>query len=381
MSLPRGALRSAPLVVLLSVGCGGQSLTGGAGASGRAGDDGAAGATVAVDAATDAPPASAEPRVVQPARAGACDGLDLALAGETLVWADRARGEVLRAPVAGGAPTALATGEDRPHGLQVVKELAYWMTTPLDVGPGPRPSREIHVAPLAGGWVTTLVAPQEGVGGFAVAPDGQTIYYGTSTTILSQPTAGGPTTIVANILSGGVPQGMAFEGTHLVYLDGVNGLVAVVELIPGHVAACVPWFDIGVGSPEEAQDVDCQPVADGNGALFLDVVSFRGGRVAWADGSFIKAARLSQKPTLDRTNPGALDAAVSGFSIWGDHAFTAVFDPNVPDEGELRDVVLGGNGAPGTPIARHQRAPRSVVADASRVAWSNGDCAIVSLAR
>jgi hypothetical protein len=119
--------------------------------------------------------------VVQPARTGTCGAMDITVSAGELFWADQATGRILRAPVTGGAPSIIAEGEDVPSAIIVNGSTAYWLA-------GARPQSSevaalVRAAPITGGAATTVVAPTDGLAGFTVSPDGQTVYVSLPTTV------------------------------------------------------------------------------------------------------------------------------------------------------------------------------------------------------
>jgi len=126
---------------------------------------------------------------------------------------------VMRAPLAGGAASVVATGSgaspsiggSRNKAIAVDATSVYWSEL----------AGAIRKAPLAGGAVTTIADGQDTPG--AIAVDGSTIYWATVTAIMEAPLAGGaPRTFVAGENAGAI----AVDDSHVYWTNTAKGTVA-----------------------------------------------------------------------------------------------------------------------------------------------------------
>jgi hypothetical protein len=312
-----------------------------------------------------------EPAILQPPTMGSCKSMDIAVSGGTLFWADEAAGAVRRAPATGGPPTPIAVGEDGPKSIAVQGSMAYWLVGKSTSGY--EAAQTLRAAPIDGGPVQTIVSPPDGVGGFVVSPDGQTIFFSTST-MIERISAAAPSApvLVANEEKGGIPRALALDGVHIAYPTSLNGDVDGVELADGQVARC------GLQNPDGTlANVNCVRL----GRLIegpIQIVA-HAGKVYWADYQSLKANDFFPMPDNGADTIGSRlpDGTVQAIAIGGDKLFYSGFDPRTPLDATVAQTALVQD-APEVRLARVQNAPTSLASDGARIYWSTADCAIRS---
>ena len=315
------------------------------------------------------------PVVLQPASPGTCKAIDLTLSDGALFWADQVAGKILRAPVTGGPPVTLAAGEDAPAAIVVSGGTAYWLAgAPI----GEEVASMLRAAPIAGGAATTIVAPADGLGGFTVSPDGQTIYFSTATTIskVAASTSGAVPVVVAQI--GDIfPRGVAVDGDHVVFATAFNGHIESARLVDGVEARC-GFLDASGNST----DIMCAYIGKQVAGRLIVVTS--AGRAFWPDGAGIRVNDVAATGTSFQTIAARFGVSdISAIAVVEQTVFYADlgFPPNHGTIGEvmlpLGDLTLVSDGVP-IRLARDQHGPQSVAVDATRVYWSTSDCAILA---
>jgi hypothetical protein len=312
--------------------------------------------------------------VVQPGRAGSCEGMDLAVSDGSLFWADQAAGKILRAPVTGGAPAIIAEGEDAPSAIIVRGSTAYWLTGAPSLQ---QVAALLRAAPIAGGAATTVVSPADGLGGFTLSADGQTIYFSTSTTVskVSASVSDGAPVVVAQ-LGIQLPRGLAVDGEYIVIATVYNGHIESVHLVDGVEARCES-FD-ATGNPT---NIMCTYI--GKQVEAPPVVVTSAGRAFWPAEDAIGVNDVA--PTglsFQSIGANAGFSSISAIAVSGQTLFYA--DLGWANQGTIGELMLPPGDltltSDATPIrlARGQHAPQSVAADATRVYWSTSDCAILA---
>jgi hypothetical protein len=316
------------------------------------------------------------PSIIQPPRTAACDGIDVAVAGTTLLWADRASGQVLRAPATAGAPTAIATGEDRPRALAIGGDEVFWLAGvhAPDGGALPiPPGVAIRAAPLAGGVARTVAAPAEGVNAFTVTSDGRTVYYGTSTRIEKASTApqSAPVVVVAPSRNrSDFYVGLALDGSMLAFIGQLAGDVDAARLADGQIATCS-----SVQNPDPASTVLCNPVGrDINGRTLVTT----GGMAYFHDGAVIKRGSLTAG--FMQVVLAQVDGQLTDLSMSSDALLASADGPSMSSDGTILELpfAVAEQGAT-IRLARSQNSPASVATDGARVYWSTGDCAVKAI--
>ena len=352
----------------------------------------------------------AAPQPVAGADGGAasCGPLRLAAAGATLYWTDTVKGTVNSMPTAGGAPTVIASGQMAPTHLQVAGGSLFW----LDSG-----EKKIMKAALSSAGTPALVvaapATDSEIGGFAVTPDGLTVYFSsTKTDTTARPEAtiskvaatGGTITVVA-AQDHGVPAAVAIDGNTVAFPVSGNGDVNAISVVAGTTAQCgVPPADGGTVE----LDVNCSRLGRSQGELFLDDIFAFGGSAYWLDGQSLKTGVVSNNTsgTYDTITASLGGGAFSAFTLdgtanvflaeegstncvtWKDANKTdcGVYGPATPGVIQKAPLVKDATAVPLARVvdpkdATHVLGVTSVAVGASNVYYATDDCAILSAAK
>ncbi|MDB4982195.1 MAG: hypothetical protein JWM82_2947 [Myxococcales bacterium] len=321
-----------------------------------------------------------EPTVLRPASLSTsplvCGGIDLALAGSILYAADAANGSVFMMPATGGPPVVLVKGELRPKGIVVRGQTMFWMAgEPIKDPQQPTPAAlSIHAAPVGGGPVHTIFLTADGVGGFTVSPDGQSVFVSSGAKLWKVPAAGGAGVVVGVEAHNGIPRALALDGTNLVFPNDINGDIDVIQLVDGTPASCGNVDPVTGG----LLDTLCARVSRGQGSLLFDTILARDGWVSWADGNNLTRNPLTPGSLQFNENVVSLDNSIAAMTFGASAIYFAIYDPGFETGGEIGKTPLASN-TTAVLLARHQNGPRSIAADDARVYWSTKDCAIFSL--
>jgi hypothetical protein len=375
----RGAACLVLAVVLAACGSSGAHGTD-AGVDGSdARDDGgdATDAEAASDVTADATEVGEVPRetptTLVPARdASTCTSMDLAIVGATLFWSDETRGEVRRVSVTGGEPVTIASGEDHPKALVVRGGRAFWMAGP-HVGvqvPG-NPRAMLRSAQITGGAVATVVAPAEGVTGFTSSPDGQTLYFGVSTSVRKISAAGsGAAAVEVARDEVGTPFVFALDGSILSFITDITGAAKAVQLVDGDVATCVK------GNDGWDPGHRCVQVGRASGTHTL---ADQDGRIYWEMAGDIKTAPIKLATPNSQMSFVEAPASVQATAISGRTLVFTAFDVSPGESGVIGEAPLDGASPSFITLADGENRPGSIVTDGARAYWSTADCAIRSV--
>jgi len=342
---------------------------------------GACGQGCAAEATCNAGVCGPTPTIIEPSRTTACGGLDLAVAGTTLFWADKARGEVLRASATVGAPTAIATLEDSPRALAVGGDEVFWLAGGQPMNVQVVPGLAIRAASVGGGLARTVISRAEGVDAFTVTADGRTVYYSTSTRIEKTAAAAqtAPIVVMANAARGDVPVGLGLDGSTLAFIGEFSGDVDAAMLVDGQVATCAP-----VQTFDPASAVLCLPVGrDINGRTLVAA----GGMAYFHDGAMMKQGPLNggygwfSPTTIAEVDGWLTDIAMSSDALFFSDSGSSDDGISMSSDGTVLKLPLpAGEQSVPSRLARAQNAPLSVATDGARVYWSTADCAIKAVA-
>ncbi len=376
--------RPACLVLLLVLAaCGGSGARSGVDAGVDGGDaradgdatvadaDGAA--DVATDATEDGDVPRETPTTLVPARdASSCTSMDLAIVGATLYWSDEARGEVRRVSVTGGEPVTIASGEDHPKSLVVRGGSAFWLAGPHVGAQAPgNPRATLRTTQITGGAVATVVAPAEGVTGFAASPDGQTLYFGVSMSIRRISAAGsGAASVEVARDEVGTPFVFALDGSILSFVTDITGAAKAVQLVDGDVATCVK--DDDGWAPGHL----CVQVGRASGTRTL---AEQDGRIYWEMAGNIKTAPIKMATPNSQTSFVEAPASVRATAVSGRTLVFAAFDLPPGDSGVIGEASLDSSSLSSVTLAFGENHPASIVTDGARAYWSTADCAIRSV--
>jgi hypothetical protein len=320
----------------------------------------------------------ADPVRVLPPLAG-CTALSLAVAGGALCFADESGGTINTL----GAALPLVLDEQSPTWLKAVGGDLFWYDKDTKTirhrAPGGA-TNDVYVNVMPAG-VGGLPAPK--IGGYGVSADGQTVYVGIGSQVVSAPAAGGVATPVAMEAQGGLVGNIAVSGSVLLYATGLNGDVDAPVLVPGGVATC------GAQDPTsgELNMTTCNRIARGQGGLFLDWSFATSTNGYWIDGGSIKteilagplAGGVNDDVAYAQSQP--IVAAVANpptqtiyFAEYGLDAST------VRPVGFIEKTPFTINST-AVLLARGQNGITSMAVDATKVYWATHDCSIFSAAQ
>jgi hypothetical protein len=295
-----------------------------------------------------------------------CGGIDLAVRDGVLAWTDRGHALVKTMPAAGGTATIIDAAAKPTTGIAIAPDgTVFW----VEIG-GLRRSQP-NGPPS---WVA--MNGIDPIKGFALSPDGSTVYYSQGTLVLRMTSQGSFPLMVALEEHGGLPQALAVDGYRLMYPTELNGDVDVVYLPP---SGAVSLARCGKDGPNgELLNVDCLRVARSQGSLLFDKIVALPDRVLWADGPNLKTALTVMGPPVTNDSVGyTLSERITGFAANPMVAYFSEASTGGDANGVIHRAVIGGNGT-SVRIARGQREPRVGAIDQNRVYWSTGDCAIMA---
>jgi hypothetical protein len=336
---------------------------------------------------------------VVPAAPG-CEEINLAVGPSALYWTDRGHGTVMSLPLAGGAPTTIASQETSPWLIAVGAADVFWVdvvsVTPLaDAGDAhASTTATIRAAALGGGAPRDLVTETNfngGVRGLVASEDGRTLYYSADTAVRAVPVAGGPAFDVGREENTGetnVPTALARDGNLIAFTMDLSGILDVITVAAGAVATCGKPDPASLPTSPTQLYTDCVRAVRGGPELLHTGLVFRSDGVYWAEGGEVMVHRPPDGGTL------ALDGSATVSEFTGSKSQIAI-TTNVTDVTALGggpDALFFGEdgliekapyveGSTTVVVARGQKAPSSIAVAASAVFWSSpDDCAINSAA-
>ncbi|HSZ82310.1 MAG TPA: hypothetical protein VLA14_08510 [Polyangia bacterium] len=377
------------LTIGVLVGCGGakNDARDAGGNDGRPGDANAtmdAGCAPACAANQTCVLGACQPTPVQVATMPRCGVAHLIVGGATLYWTESATGAVksLATATPGGAPTVVASSQPMPGALAVDDTNVYWANDG---------DLSLVKAPLAGAAPTPLLTAPALVSG--ILANGGTIYYGAGASTYALPSAStAPTTLMTFATCKQSHTGaLALDVDHLYQTDYLNQFLSR-ERIDGTQETNNPCSADQTTVPKIAAP---DTISHSQGDLFEGALTVVEGQLIWADSS-----NLYGKAASSTTATGALtlattaDAgAVTGFVVSGASVYLGESgaDESGGDAVEVAPLDPGDAG-PGTAtiIAMAGGAVSQFAADATHVYWvvtssatdgGAADCAIMSLAK
>jgi hypothetical protein len=266
----------------------------------------------------------------------------LAIDGANVYWTT-ADGKVMKAPIAGGGPTVLATGQRSPRGIAIDATSAYWVN---EGSPG-----QVVSVPLAGGAPTVLADQQRGPVHVAVADS--VLYWvnaASGGTVMSMPVSGGTPRQLAD--AQGTPVAVAVDGGRLYWSSAGQDVIRSLPVAGGVIATVV-----------DDQDAE---------ALF-----FREGTLYWANTEVVNDVASVYKlppggdPVALASGPGPYAAvADSQYVYWTDET-----------AGTVSKVPVGGGDA--VVIAKDQFGASDLAIDGANLYWLDDitDGAIMKLVK
>jgi hypothetical protein len=325
-----------------------------------------------------------QPTPVRMAAMPRCGVAHLVVGGATLYWTESATGVVksLAAASPGGAPTVIASSQSTPGVLAVDDTNVYWANDG---------DMSIMKAPIAGGAPTPLPVAPDLVSG--IVASGGTVYYGAGASTYALPPASTtPKTLMTFASCRTSHTGaIALDVDHLYQTDYIN-LFLSRERIDGAQAVTSPCLTDASVPPQIAAPTT---ISHSQGELFQGALVVVDGELVWADNS-----NLYGKPVDGTTATGAPTLAttanagiVTGFTVSGPSIYLGESGAN-EGTGDTVEVAPLDPGDAGTGIATIVATTSGVVselaADAAHVYWvvtssatdaGAADCAIMSLAK
>jgi hypothetical protein len=281
----------------------------------------------------------------------------LAIDGTNVYWANddveagfpTNQGTIALAPLAGSAPTVLASGRQAPAAIAVDATAVYW----VDGGTGSADG-SVNKVPIGGGAVTTLAS---GISPTAIALDATNVYFATVSAsgtgrIARVPKAGGAVTVLTYF---GVymPWTMAIDGLSVYWIDGgdnssAHGGVYKIPLDGGSPTALASGEVYGRGL-----------AIDASSAYFTTRDAIK--KVPLGGGAATTVA------TAPNVAVGLADLAIDANDVF----FTATGDQDVCAQyrtGTVAKVPIAGGGV--TTLATQQALPSAIAVDGAKVYWA-----------
>jgi hypothetical protein len=146
-----------------------------------------------------------------------------------IYWANQVPdGTINAAPLAGGTPTTLVTGQIFPAGVAVDASHIYWADTGKTGFPG-----TIWEAPLTGSPAAIVATGQDNPAGVAV--DSSHIYWADqgNGTLWEAALAGGPPTFLNSVSKFAEPAGVAVDSSHVYWANFGGDSIDEAPLTPG----------------------------------------------------------------------------------------------------------------------------------------------------
>jgi hypothetical protein len=302
------------------------------------------------------------------ARASICDGMNLAVSGDTLYWTEEATGTVRSVPTSGGPPTSVATTQVRPTAIAVDSTYIFWVA-----GGG----KTIVRKPVAGGNATVFVRAtmqEEILGGEndinALLVAKNTLYFGRYIYASRIPTDGTMPKVISESpqLDRGIPGAFALDATHLYQVEMAHNAVTR-ELLDGTQNGLLEG---GTARQPLAPD----RIAVSQGGLLTDAIAVVDDDVIWANDSSIesKVGNFGENTPATTVTTSLGGNRITGFVVSDGVIY---FGEAATDTVEMAPLATGI----ATVIATNQKAPGQFLADAANIYWRTSDCEIMRLAK
>lgn len=251
---------------------------------------------------------------------------------------------VMKAPLLGGAPTKLASGQSLTSAIAVDATSVYWGA-----------NRMLMKVPLAGGTPITLASSQGTISSIAV--DRTSVYWTDLGTgiglVMKVPVDGGPPVTLAS--GQGYPEGIVVDATNAYWFDA--GYIRTVPLSGGNITTLVSYSGQSGTSTIPT-------------ALAIDATNAYWTATDSAGYGAVKKVPLSGGPTvmLFSGSGDPTGIAVDATSIyWTDRGQSTA----IPDAGVIMKVPLSG-GSP-VALASSQANPTRIAVANGSIYWINRD--------
>ena len=291
------------------------------------------------------------PRVVVPPSPD-CGELHLALSDDLFCWTDRKHGAVhcVRSNL-DGLVVDVAINEPSPGKIAFGSDSLYWLND----------DRTLRRS-FSGSVTSLFESMANDVGGFALSPDGQWLYFSRGSSILRLPSAGGAL-VESGRSTDGTPRAVAADDERIVYTSSVN--VSTDLYFRGTTPAVC-----GGNNPGASER--CQRIAVSQGGLDLENVYLVDGVAYWANfGNVIAASAVGSQTLIAQASPAA--NSLRAWYIGNGYAYL------LDDNGNLTRSSLYDQALPEELLASGQSPGTSIVANTTTVYWSTQNCAIVAM--
>jgi hypothetical protein len=302
-----------------------------------------------------------------------CGSMRLAIQGANIYWTEAMSGKVMTMPLAGGAATAVATGQLTPTQIAADAGGVYW----VNQGDGTAASSKVYkvVLPLVATPVpVVLKASTDMTKILAITVAAGKLYYALAHDVHAIST---DPAVTADVVVGtaanydktppepdGEPAGIAVSGTALFWTtESRNG---------------VEGDDTAVGV------LAYKELGESQGALVKPDIATDGTHVYWADGYRIKTAMASKEDQMALAGtPESL--SITSFGTGATDVYIAaekIAETVVANRiGQIfkHSLAAADSAVPSKAIARDQNDVTAVITDATHVYWATqAECAIRS---
>ena len=286
-------------------------------------------------------------------------------------------------PVAGGTPTVIAMGQNKPNPIAVDGTSVYW---------GNDGDKTVMKAPLAGGTAAIFVPASTAADAMninfanALLVSGTTLYIGRGVDTFKIPTAGGALTHLSHSPDSdiGYPGALAADATHL-YQAEINHNAISRETTDGLQNGLLEDR-----MTRQALAPDRMAVSQAN--LVTDAIAISGQYVVWANGSNIeihdKEKTQFEGATLTVIANSAEFSSFSGFVISGTKIYGGESDSSEVEVVDLSFTPPASGAPTATVIAKNQASPAEFAADDTSIYFTTitattatGTCKIMKIAK
>jgi hypothetical protein len=310
------------------------------------------------------------------ATAPGCTSINLAVAGGTLYFTDKAKGTVSSVPTAGGATAVVAMSQMAPGPIAADATAVIWANDgDKSIMKKPLPSGAAAAFMLTGTAEITK-ANMEVVNTLLI--DNGTLYVGRGRYAIKAPVAGGTATQLLYSPDGdeGLPGAFALSATHIYNTQLHHQSISRAKL-----------DGTQMGMTEDGMTLMYAPdrMAVSQGSLVLDAIAFAMDHAIWANGSNIVAHLGSAGEKVSHINvaSSAAYSPITGFVLTNN----TIYLGEGSGENNVEKVALAIPTDPNAMVpeakvvASGQKDPSQFVADATNIYWRTSDCNIMKMAK